>query len=294
SISAAPMLRSRLDRWVRCSCHSRWSARVSVSATRSAALPLSSSSSKLPPLPPLLQSSSAGAQSSPLLSALSGGASLSSPASSLLPSLSTPAPSSLLSDQSSSGLLSTAWAISSSSSVVDICSSLIACCSWGVSTSCCPNDVCSRVFMPVPNGRERARRPRSQLEGIPKVDATHVGIVQDRLGRALGQYGALCEDIRAVADSQGLAHVVVGDQHTDAALLEMGDDALDFADRDRVDTGEGFVEQDQARFGGQCTGDLAATALTTGQAGAELFGNMPQLQFVEQAVQFALAARRIQ
>src|SRR2546427_2392807 len=46
---------------------------------------------------------------------------------------------------------------------------------------------CSRVFMPVPKGRKGTRRPQSQLEGIPKVDPTHVGIVQDRLRRTLGQ-----------------------------------------------------------------------------------------------------------
>ncbi len=87
---------------------------------------------------------------------------------------------------------------------------------------------------------------------------------------------------------------MVGDEHTDAALLEMGDDALDLADRDRIDAGEGFVEQDQARLGGQGTGDLAAAAFTAGQAGAELVGHVAQLQFVEQATEFALAAGRIQ
>ncbi len=45
---------------------------------------------------------------------------------------------------------------------------------------------------------------------------------------------------------------------------------------------------------GQCAGDLAAAAFATGQAGAELVGDMAQLQFVEQAVQFALAAGRVQ
>ncbi|KAG1312642.1 hypothetical protein G6F63_016251 [Rhizopus arrhizus] len=73
----------------------------------------------------------------------------------------------------------------------------------------------------------------------------------------------------------------------------MGDDALDLADRNRIDAGERLVEQDQARLRGQCTGDLAPTAFATGQAGAELVGNVAQLQFVEQAAQFAFAAGRI-
>ena len=73
----------------------------------------------------------------------------------------------------------------------------------------------------------------------------------------------------------------------------MGDDALDLADRNRIDTGERLVKQDQARLRCRGAGDLAAAAFATGQAGAKLVGNMAQLQFVEQAVQFALAAGRI-
>ena len=63
-------------------------------------------------------------------------------------------------------------------------------------------------------------------------------------------------------------------------ILQVADDALDLADRDRVDAGEGFVEQHQARLGGQRAGDLDAAALAAGQAGADLVGDVADLQFV--------------
>src|SRR5690606_29497737 len=71
-----------------------------------------------------------------------------------------------------------------------------------------------------------------QAEGVPQVDATHVRIGQQRVRSPLREHAAFAEDIRPVANAQGLADVVVGDQHADAAVLEVADDALDLADRD--------------------------------------------------------------
>jgi hypothetical protein len=70
---------------------------------------------------------------------------------------------------------------------------------------------------------------------------------------------------RVVADAQRFAHVVVGDQHADAARLEEGDDALDLDHRDRVDAGKRLVQQDEARLRGQRAGDLDAAALAARQ-----------------------------
>ena len=58
---------------------------------------------------------------------------------------------------------------------------------------------------------------------------------------------------------------MVGDQHADAARLEESDDALDLDHGDGIDTGEGFVQQDEARLGGQRPRDLDPAALATRQ-----------------------------
>jgi len=142
------MRRSRADRCDRCSCHSRWSCRVSDSATRSAALPRSSSSNEPPEEVPSNSDhrlwSGCQSSASPCCSACSS-APVPSPGAS--PMLAAVSGAGLFSAQSSRGLVSTASAISASSSAVDICSRRIAWRNWGVITSCWPIDVCRRGFI---------------------------------------------------------------------------------------------------------------------------------------------------
>ena len=47
------------------------------------------------------------------------------------------------------------------------------------------------------------------------------------LPRAFGQHAAVADDVGAVADAKRLAHIVVGDEHADAARAQEADDALD-------------------------------------------------------------------
>jgi hypothetical protein len=67
---------------------------------------------------------------------------------------------------------------------------------------------------------------------------------------------------------------VVGDQHPDATLLEEADDALDVQHSDRIDAGEGFVQQDEARPGGQGPRDFAAPPLAAGQLDRRRIGQV--------------------
>src|SRR5207344_220297 len=67
-------------------------------------------------------------------------------------------------------------------------------------------------------GRLEARaRRRSESEGFAQVNPAHVRISQHRLGCALRQHTAGVENVGAVADAQGFADIVVGDQHANAA-----------------------------------------------------------------------------
>src|SRR3989344_1396184 len=164
------------------------------------------------------------------------------------------------------GFCSSICSISWLSSSVDSCNRRMDCCSCGVSAMCCESRNCSEGFMDCSGA--------SHAEVLAEVDLADVGVLDD-LGRAtFGQHPALADDVGAVADAQRLAHVVIGDEHTDAAGLEEADDALDLDDRDRVDPGEGLVKQDEARLRGQGAGDLDAAALATGarhrRAGAQL------------------------
>src|SRR3989442_6510179 len=53
--------------------------------------------------------------------------------------------------------------------------------------------------------------------------------------------------------------------HADAALLEEPNDAMDVEHRDRVDRGEGLVEQDEGRLGAERAGDFYPPPLTSRQ-----------------------------
>ena len=56
-------------------------------------------------------------------------------------------------------------------------------------------------------------------------------------------------------------HVVVGDEHADAFVPQLIDDALDVFHGDGVDPGEGFVEQDEGGAGREGTGNFSASPL---------------------------------
>ena len=69
------------------------------------------------------------------------------------------------------------------------------------------------------------------------------------------------EQIGPVGDGERLVDVVVGDQDADAALFEVLHDGLDVFDGNRIDAGEGFVEEEEAGAQGEGAGDLGASPL---------------------------------
>ena len=68
------------------------------------------------------------------------------------------------------------------------------------------------------------------------------------------------ENIGAVDHIQRIADIVIGDQDSDAAILEMLDQVADFSHRDRVDAGERFVKQDVRGVSRQAARDFDAAA----------------------------------
>ena len=158
------------------------------------------------------------------------------------------------------GSASSICSTSCCSSSVDSCSRRIDCCSCGVSARCCDRRTCRDGFMPDAYGG-RVPTCGSVRRGRPCARRR----CRRSARRALGQHAAVADDVGVVADAQRLAHVVVGDQHADAARLEEADDALDLDHRDRVDAGERLVEQDEARLRGQRARDLDAPPLAARQ-----------------------------
>src|SRR5690606_35576529 len=131
-----------------------------------------------------------------------------------------------------------------------------------------------------------------QAEICTQVDVTYLLVGEDGIGIALGDDVAGADDVGGVADIQRLAYVVVGDQHADAALLEVADDVLDVVDGNRVDACERLVQQDKGRVGGQAAGNLGAPALTTGQRHAEAVADMGNMGLLQQLFKALLAFLR--
>ena len=73
---------------------------------------------------------------------------------------------------------------------------------------------------------------------------------------------AFANDKGGLTDIQRVADIVIGDEHPDAALLQVQDDLLDIVDRDRVDAGKGLIQQDEVRLGRQGAGDFDPAAFT--------------------------------
>ena len=69
------------------------------------------------------------------------------------------------------------------------------------------------------------------------------------------------------------------------ALAKIADNGFYVVDRYWVDAGEGFVEQDKFRLGGQCSGYFCAPPLTTREADAQAFSEVGYVQFLHQLLE---------
>ena len=97
------------------------------------------------------------------------------------------------------------------------------------------------------------------------------------------------KDVGAIDDVQSVADIVVGDQHAEAAILEVADQLADLADVDRVDPGQGLVEQDEARLRGERPGDLDAAPLAAGQRQRRRAAQGGEAEVVEQPLEHGVA-----
>ena len=75
---------------------------------------------------------------------------------------------------------------------------------------------------------------------------------------------------------------MVGDDDADILVFERGDDRLDVLHGDRVDAGEGFVEQDERRIDRHGAGDLRAAALAARKLDAHAFAHLLQAELLDE------------
>src|SRR5438445_4793595 len=155
---------------------------------------------------------------------------------------------------SRSGFCSISVRMRSTSSSRESCSSLIACCSCGVITSCWLR---RRLCL---SSRAISTLSLSfQLEPLAQVHAAGALRGGDLGWGARLQKAPLDEQDGAIADAQRLADGVIADEHAQPALAQFPDQPLQLVHRDRVDAGEGLVEEEEPRHGEQRPRDLRPT-----------------------------------
>ena len=105
--------------------------------------------------------------------------------------------------------------------------------------------------------------------------------MDQKVARAFGEHAALVDEVGTVDDAEGLAHIVVGDHHANAAGAQLENNLLYLGDRDRVDGGERFVHQQELRLGDKRAGDFEAAALAARKRKGLLARHGPEVQLVE-------------
>jgi hypothetical protein len=102
----------------------------------------------------------------------------------------------------------------------------------------------------------------AELKRLPQIDLFYDGVIRQGKRRASPQNLAGVDYISAVDDGQSLADVVVRDEDSDPGRRQAAYDRLDVEDRERVDSGERLVEQEEIGLNDQAAGDLDATPLS--------------------------------
>src|SRR5947209_5850351 len=156
---------------------------------------------------------------------------------------------------SRSGFCSISVRIRSTSSSRESCSSLIACCSWGVITSCW---LSLRLCF---SSSGMSSLYLFQLEALAEVHGPRPFGRCDLCRRTRLEQPSFHQQNGAVADAQGLADRMIGDEHPQAPLLETGDEPLQLVHCDGIDPGKRLVEEEEAGLGDERAGDLRPAPL---------------------------------
>src|SRR5207247_2470234 len=108
------------------------------------------------------------------------------------------------------------------------------------------------------------------------------GLIEDRFSFAELQDSARGKKGNAVGGNPGKAHLVGDENEVSALLSQLFDHVEDLGGHFRIEGGSGFVEENDARFDRNCTGDGDALALAAGEGGGFIEGVGVELATTEQ------------
>src|SRR5262249_52871705 len=133
-----------------------------------------------------------------------------------------------------------------------------------------------------------------QPELLAQVNLARQGTRRDPFGRALLEHCAVVQDVRAVTDAEGFAHVVIGDEDANASLPYLSHNALNVNHGDGIDACERLVEEHERGRDDERAADLDATALAAGQRLRLALCDARDAELVEKLLQPLGALRAIE
>src|SRR3954453_3783867 len=127
--------------------------------------------------------------------------------------------------------------------------------------------------------------PPLEREALAEVEAPDLLVGDQRFGSTLEQDLSVVDDAGAVDDVERLADIMVGNENADVALLELAHQLADIGDRNRVDAGEGLVEEHDLRLGRERWGYSAPPPLAARQCHRRSVAQRGQTEFAEQLLE---------
>ncbi len=93
----------------------------------------------------------------------------------------------------------------------------------------------------------RAKSILVQAEVRPEINSPHIFVGSQLIRSSAFENYSIRDDVSPISNAQRFTNIVIRDEHSNPARLEMKNDLLNIGDRDRIDAGKWFVEQDETR-----------------------------------------------
>jgi hypothetical protein len=92
-----------------------------------------------------------------------------------------------------------------------------------------------------------------QAESFAQIKPPHIRVFNQFRRRAAAQNFPFRHNISAVGDAESFADIVVGNQNSDALIFQIKNNFPNIVNRNRVNSGKRFVQQNILRLGRQTT-----------------------------------------
>ena len=108
--------------------------------------------------------------------------------------------------------------------------------------------------------------------------------VSDLVGGAFDQCLAFNEDVDAIADLEDETHVVVNEEHSEAAIAQFADPIGELPDFTLVQASRGLIEQDVRRIAGQRSCDAHEALNTVWKGSSSMRSTPPKSEGIEKTL----------